>query len=291
MINGAPTDPNAASFKKGAHSVLDSSGFKIVAEYDTPDWSPDKAQAWMERPARARQEQSSGVYAANDGTGRRRDRRAEGRRRRRAPARHGQDAELAAIQRILAGDQAMTIYKPIKPRGRDRRRGGRRAGQRRRRPSRHDDDDYKGVPSTILDPIVVTKDNVKDTVVKDKFYKVDDICTGTSRACTGRHQLTTARRRGTASARCPPAGHAAHRWRRRPVTAARAPSLRLHRTDRRTDMTATLGAGDDSRADPARISKRFGAVQALTTSTSTSTPARSSPSSATTARASRRSSR
>src|SRR5690349_22099396 len=46
MINGSPTDPNAASFKKGAHSVLDSSGYKIAAEYDTPDWSPDKAQAW-----------------------------------------------------------------------------------------------------------------------------------------------------------------------------------------------------------------------------------------------------
>ena len=48
MINGSPTDPNAADFKSGAHSVLDGSGFKIAAEYDTPDWSPDKAQQWME---------------------------------------------------------------------------------------------------------------------------------------------------------------------------------------------------------------------------------------------------
>ena len=48
MINGSPTDANAADFKKGAHSVIDSSGYKVVAEYDTPDWSPDKAQQFME---------------------------------------------------------------------------------------------------------------------------------------------------------------------------------------------------------------------------------------------------
>ena len=48
MINGSPTDPNAADFKDGAHSVLDSSGYTVAAEFDTPDWSPDKAQEWME---------------------------------------------------------------------------------------------------------------------------------------------------------------------------------------------------------------------------------------------------
>src|SRR5829696_5421494 len=41
MINGAPTDANAADFKAGAHSVLDSSGYTVAAEFDTPDWSPD----------------------------------------------------------------------------------------------------------------------------------------------------------------------------------------------------------------------------------------------------------
>src|SRR3954468_11464433 len=49
MINGAPTDNNAKLFKQGAHSVIDSSGFKVAKEYDTPDWSPDKAQSEMEQ--------------------------------------------------------------------------------------------------------------------------------------------------------------------------------------------------------------------------------------------------
>lgn len=68
MINGSPTDANAGMFKKGAHSVLDSSGYTIKAEYDTPDWSPDKAQAWMESQLANVKAGLVGVYAANDGT-------------------------------------------------------------------------------------------------------------------------------------------------------------------------------------------------------------------------------
>ena len=49
MINGAPTDGNAKLFKAGAHSVFDTSSLKIGAEYDTPDWSPDKAQSEMDQ--------------------------------------------------------------------------------------------------------------------------------------------------------------------------------------------------------------------------------------------------
>ena len=91
MINGSPTDNNAGLFKKGAHSVIDTSGYTVAAEYDTPDWSPDKAQEWMEG-------QLTHVKAGLDGRlrrqrrhRRRRHRRAEGRRRqarcRRSPAR------------------------------------------------------------------------------------------------------------------------------------------------------------------------------------------------------------
>src|SRR5262249_13415699 len=51
MINGSPTDNNATLFKQGAHSVFDpivSQGLLTIAkEYDTPDWSPDKAQLEM----------------------------------------------------------------------------------------------------------------------------------------------------------------------------------------------------------------------------------------------------
>src|SRR3954447_19404824 len=69
MINGAPTDNNAKLFKQGAHSVIDASGFKVAKEYDTPDWSPDKAQSEMEQAITAvGKGKFVGVYAANDGT-------------------------------------------------------------------------------------------------------------------------------------------------------------------------------------------------------------------------------
>src|ERR687893_2509182 len=70
MINGAPTDNNATLFKKGAHSVIDDSPYKVAKEYDTPDWSPDKAQTEMEQAITAvGNDGFVGVYAANDGTG------------------------------------------------------------------------------------------------------------------------------------------------------------------------------------------------------------------------------
>ena len=68
MINGAPTDSNAGPYKKGAHSVLDPAGVKVVKEYDTPDWSPDKAQQEMEQAITAVGNNGfDGVYVANDG--------------------------------------------------------------------------------------------------------------------------------------------------------------------------------------------------------------------------------
>jgi D-xylose transport system substrate-binding protein len=182
MINGAPTDPNAADFKSGAHSVLDSSGFKVAAEYDTPDWSPDKAQQWMEGQISAVKGNLVGVYAANDGTAGGAIAALKGGGVNPLPPVTGQDSELAAIQRILAGDQAMTIYKPVKPQAEAAAKGAiALAGKQ----SPAKTSDFKGVAATILDPIAVTKDKIKDTIVKDGIYKVADICSGSfAAACT-----------------------------------------------------------------------------------------------------------
>src|SRR6476661_3706507 len=69
MINGAPTDNNAKLFKQGAHSVIDKSGYKVLKEYDTPDWTPAKAQSEMDQAISALGKNGFvGVYAANDGT-------------------------------------------------------------------------------------------------------------------------------------------------------------------------------------------------------------------------------
>jgi D-xylose transport system substrate-binding protein len=186
MLNGAPTDPNAAQFKEGAHEVLDAaSSVEILAEFDNPDWSPDKAQEWTtDQLGKFEPSQVTGVYAANDGqaggvvaamTG-------AGVAADALPPITGQDAELAAIQRIVAGQQYMTVYKPIKT---EAEKAAEVAVQMARGEEITGTEDFEGVASFIFDPIVVTKENVADTVVKDGFHSVDDICTADyADACT-----------------------------------------------------------------------------------------------------------
>lgn len=194
VINGSPTDNNAKLFKAGAHSVIDSSGFKIGAEYDTPDWSPDKAQQEMEQAITAiGKDKIVGVYCANDGTagGAIAAMKAAGVKP--LPPVTGQDAELAAIQRILAGEQFMTVYKAIKPeaeaaaelavalvRGQQAPAGKVNAKV---------NNGQKDVPSILLEPVAVTKDNVKSTIVADGFWKPDEICTGSYKDACATAQL------------------------------------------------------------------------------------------------------
>ena len=68
MINGAPTDSNAKPYKDGAMSVYKKDGAKVVKSYDTPDWSPDKAQQEMEQAITSLSKNGfDGAYVANDG--------------------------------------------------------------------------------------------------------------------------------------------------------------------------------------------------------------------------------
>jgi len=181
MINGAPTDNNATLFKKGAHSVIDSSGFKVAKEYDTPDWSPDKAQQEMEQAITAiGKDGFVGVYAANDGTagGAIAAMKGNGVDPKKIPT-TGQDAELAAIQRILIGEQYMTVYKAIKPEAEQAAELAVQLakGETPAAPKDKVNNGTKDVPSILLTPVAVTKDNVNDTIVKDGFWSVDEICT------------------------------------------------------------------------------------------------------------------
>ncbi len=112
-INGSPTDNNAKLFGQGAQSQFDAAGVEIAKEYDTPDWSPDKAQQEMEQAITAVGNNGfTGVYAMNDGTagGAIAAMKGAGVDPATKPT-TGQDAELEAIQRIVAGEQFMTVYK------------------------------------------------------------------------------------------------------------------------------------------------------------------------------------
>ncbi len=180
MINGSPTDNNATLFKKGAHSVLDGK-VKIGAEYDTPDWSPDKAQSQMDQAiTKLGKDGFVGVLAANDGTGGGAIAAMKGAGI--DPATRpttGQDAELAAIQRILLGEQYMTVYKAIKLEAEAAALLAVALAKGENAPAELTlskvNNKLQDIDSVLLPPVAVTKENIKDTVVKDGFWTADQI--------------------------------------------------------------------------------------------------------------------
>jgi D-xylose transport system substrate-binding protein len=190
MINGSPTDSNAPPYKQGAHSVLDAAGVKVAKEYDTPDWSPDKAQAEMEQAITAVGKNGfAGVYAANDGEagGAIAAMKGSSIDSSTRPT-TGQDAEVAALQRILTGDQLMTVYQPIRKIAAASAELAVPLAQGKQPPanlaSAKVNNGSKDVPSVLVPTIVITKSNIKDTVIKDGFVTPKQLCTAQyAKAC------------------------------------------------------------------------------------------------------------
>jgi D-xylose transport system substrate-binding protein len=197
MINGSPTDNNATLFKTGAHSVLDGK-VTIVKEDAAANWKPEEAQQLMEQfIAAVGKDGFDGAYQANDGTagGAIAAMKAAGIDPKTRPT-CGQDAEVAAIQRILAGEQYVTVYKAIQPEAEKTAelacalfKGEKPAGDLVNNKVNNGTLD---VPSVLLTPIAVTAaggnntQSVADTVIKDKFYGPDSVakvCKGFEAAC------------------------------------------------------------------------------------------------------------
>ena len=175
QVNGSPTDAAAGLIKKGIHSAVDTSGFKLLAEFDTPGWEPTKAQDWVSGQVTQFPGKIAGVVAANDGTagGAIAAFKAAGGS---VPPVTGNDAELAAAQRIIAGDQYNTISKPIKTVAEAAAqiaysfaKGEKPAGKTT----------LFNTPSELFVPTVVTAKNLKETLVDAGIMKASELCTST----------------------------------------------------------------------------------------------------------------
>ncbi|GGJ22338.1 solute-binding protein [Streptomyces brasiliensis] len=184
MMNGSVTDPNAAQFKKGAHEVLDGK-VNVGKEYDTKDWKPENANANMEGAISALGKKNIiGVYSANDGMagGIITALKAAGIK---VPV-TGQDAELAGVQRIVAGEQYMSVYKPYAPEADAAAEMAVALAQGKALDSiakdKVDSPTTKQVPSVLVPVQSLTKDKINDTVIKDGVYTVADICTAQYKA-------------------------------------------------------------------------------------------------------------
>jgi D-xylose transport system substrate-binding protein len=182
-IYGSKTDNNASLFKagqdKGLREAIDKGEVQVLHEDWADDWKPENAKRIMNAAITRHGRNIHAVLASNDGTagGAIQALREEGIAGRVVVT--GQDAELVAIQRIVAGEQSMTIYKPVQQLA--RRAAEAAVALARGRPliaRAGIDNGRTEVPSILLDVVTVTRDNVEDTVVADGFHSREDIFQG-----------------------------------------------------------------------------------------------------------------
>ncbi|SFD69036.1 substrate-binding domain-containing protein [Streptomyces aidingensis] len=174
LVHGSPTDPNSAELAAGVARALDGEDIEVLAEYDTPDWSPDKATDWVESQLTQYAGRVDGVYAANDAIagGAIAAMKAAGVEP--LPPVTGQDGELAAVQRIISGDQYMTVYKAATEQART---AAELAVRVLRGESPRTTAVIDGVPSLLLAPRAVGVNDVERVIVDGGVHSVDQICT------------------------------------------------------------------------------------------------------------------
>ena len=195
VLNGSPTDNNATLFKNGYDSVInpkfDSGEWKEIDDQSVPDWDNQKALTIFEQMLQANNNKVDGVLAANDGLGNAAISALKQRKLPQVPV-TGQDATLEGIQNIVNGDQCMTVYKPTKQEA-DAAADLAIALAKGEKPNATTtpvDNGTKKVPSVLLTPIAITKDNIKDYLGEVDFPTKEDICVGKVAAkCDGARPL------------------------------------------------------------------------------------------------------
>lgn len=183
MINGSPADPNTARFKAGALSVLQNK-VVIAKTYDVPEWKPETAGADMTKAIEAiGVNDIAAVYSANDGMAGAAIDALKKAGVTTIPPVTGQDADLAAVQRIVAGEQYMSVYKSFLEEASNAAEmavakvQGKSILFESLTEDSVDSPTQNDIPSMLVPVVALTKDNIEDTVIKDGVYTVKDICT------------------------------------------------------------------------------------------------------------------
>ena len=175
QINGSPTDAAAGLIRAGIDSALDASGYVTLAEYDTPEWAPPKAQEWASGQITRFGDKITGVVAANDGTGGGAIAAFKAAGVNPVPPVTGNDATIAALQLIIAGDQYNTISKPSEI-------VAKAAAEVAVTFLSGETPEAKttlyNTPSQLFVPAVVTRENVKAEIFDKGIQTAAEICTG-----------------------------------------------------------------------------------------------------------------
>jgi D-xylose transport system substrate-binding protein len=188
MMNGDPADPNTARFKQGALGELQGQ-VHIAEQYDTKEWKPAIAKANMEKAIKAvGLNDIAAVYSANDGMAGAVIEALKEAGVTKMPPVTGQDANLDAVQRIVSGEQYMSVYKPFLLEATNAAKiavakvQGRSIEFAALTRDTVDSPTQKNIPAMLVPVVALTKDNIKDTVIRDGVYTVKDICTAQYKA-------------------------------------------------------------------------------------------------------------
>jgi len=180
LIGGSPADANAKILRDGQIRVLkdfvDRGDLKIVSDGWAKDWDPAEAYAIMSKAIDSTKGEITAVVASNDGTAGGAIQALEEHKLAGKVLVSGQDADLAAIIRILDGTQTMTVYRPL---GLQAKLAAEAAVNLAAgipvKNAASISNGTKTVQAILLSPVVVTRDNVKQTVIKDGFQKLETI--------------------------------------------------------------------------------------------------------------------
>jgi D-xylose transport system substrate-binding protein len=174
-INGSPTDAAAGLIRDGIHKGLENSGYKTLAEFDTPEWAPPKAQEWTAGQITRFGADIKGVVAANDGTGGGAIAAFKAAGVNPVPPVTGNDATIAALQLIISGDQYNTISKPSEIVA---AAAANIAVKFLKGETPEAKTTLYNTPSELFVPAVVTSENIKAEIFDKGIQKPEEICTG-----------------------------------------------------------------------------------------------------------------
>lgn len=175
QVNGSPTDAAAGLIRDGIDSALDSSGYETLAEFDTPDWAPPAAQEWVAGQITRFGDKIVGVVAANDGTAGGTIAAFKAAGVDPVPPVSGNDATIAALQLIIAGDQYNTISKPSEIVAKAAAEVAVKLMNGETPDSTHT---LYDTPSQLFTPAVVTAENIKAEIFDKGIQTAAEVCTG-----------------------------------------------------------------------------------------------------------------
>jgi D-xylose transport system substrate-binding protein len=187
IVNGSPTDAAAGLIKKGVHGAVDNSGVPVLGEYDTIEWKPENAQKWVAGQIAQFGPRIVGIVAANDGTAGGAIAALKAAGVNPVPPVSGNDATVAGLQLIIAGDQYNTISKPSEIVG---GAAADVADKLLKGETPEPKTTIFGSPAELFTPTLVTQENLKTEIIDKNITPASELCTAEYAAACARLGLT-----------------------------------------------------------------------------------------------------